>query len=161
MKFFVNKSTFLSSAFGLIILDAIILAVAIWVAVTPPEGIVKAVTLLWLGICVIIVSFLPVKMIVQMGSSIVFDENNIKCVFLKRVRRMMVYDEINDIGTAVYGNVRFIYMSRFELSESQRNREVFVLYKKTKDVLVLQYRDEIMEHLKAKCPHISPKFPNE
>jgi len=79
----------------------------------------------------------------------------IKCVFLKKVRRIMPYNEIKDYGTFWSGKEKFIYISKIKLSEFQKNAEGFQLYRKTKNVLVLEYQEAVMNLLSSRIG--SPK----
>jgi len=96
----------------------------------------------------------------QEGSEIVFEEDVIKCIFLKKIRKAIYYRDVKEYGvfTAITANPsdtqKFIYISRVELPENQRvEGKPFRLYVKTKDVIVAPYDDKIMELLRDKTPN--------
>ena len=80
-------------------------------------------------------------------SSVVFEKDAVKCTFLKRKRRIIAYNEIKDYGVFWEASIKFIFISKIELSEFQREEKAFELYKKTKNVIVLQYHDKVINFL--------------
>jgi len=123
----------------------------------------------WQGIAAITMflvslSFLNIVGIAQTPnecSSVVFEDSEIKCVFLKRIRRQISYDEIKDIvlfpgGTPQLGTIQYIGISRFPVPKEMRNITMYKLYTKTKDVIVVEHHESIMELLKDKRPDIVP-----
>ena len=157
MKYYVWKKRFFHAIFSMVMLDAIFIAIIVLSMFFLPENKDKSIVALIYGILLVAINTLALHLLLLQGSLIVFEATNIKCLFLKQVRRTMSYSEIKDYGAFWTGKEKFIYISRFELTETQRNAEAFILYKKTKDVLVLQYHDEIIDFMKKKCPHINAK----
>lgn len=88
------------------------------------------------------------------GSTISFEENCVECIFLKSTRKSISYSEVQEYGTFFYGTLnqgtsKFIAISRIKLSENDKI-DAYNLYRKTNDVIVVEYRNEIMELLKTK-----------
>jgi len=81
-------------------------------------------------------------------SSVIFEKDAIRCSFLKRTRRLIAFKEIRDYGIFWERSTKFIFISKVKLSEVERNKKAFELYKKTKNVIVLEYNDEVMSFLK-------------
>jgi hypothetical protein len=65
---------------------------------------------------------------------------------------MIDFDEINDYGIFWFGRTKFIYISRIVLTDVQKNAEAFLLYRKTKDVIVLEYQEQVIDCLESRCP---------
>ena len=80
-------------------------------------------------------------------STIIFEKDVIKCVFLGRIRRVIPVNTIREYGVFWERGLQFIYISRRELSEYQRREQMFKMYKKNKDILVMQYQEEAMKYL--------------
>ena len=157
MKFFVWKKRFVALVGNLIVLDVLFISLIIFFIVQ--EGDFKVSALF--GTIIIIINIFSFPMLRFEGSLVLFEENKIKFMFLKFVRRIMQYNEIKDYGvfrceTMFQRGEKFIYISRFELTKEQRSSETYRLYKKNKNVLVLQYYEEALNFIKSKCPDISP-----
>jgi len=100
------------------------------------------------------------------GSVIAFEDNAVKRILFKKTKQVMPYNEIKDYGffdrkiRSRYGissPTGFIYISKIERSEIQNgHRDLFALYSHSKDSLILEYHDEVIEFLKMKCPDIIP-----
>jgi len=99
----------------------------------------------------IICNLAAIPIIISYGSLVTIEEN-IKCVFGSRVRRTIDFDEINDYGIFWFGRTKFIYVSRIVLTEVQKNTEAFLLYRKTKDVIVFEYQEKVIDCLESRCP---------
>ena len=158
MKFFVWKKRFIALIVNIVVLDALFIALIIFFAVQRINLEIIAI----LSMLIVVLNIVSIPMLRYEGSVISFEENIIKCMFLKKVRQIITYNEIEDYGvfccgTMFQGGDRFIYISRFKLSENQKGVEAYRLYRKTKDVLVLQYHDEVFSLIKSKCPGISPQ----
>lgn len=82
----------------------------------------------------------------MLASLVIFEEDVVKCSFLKRTRRLIPYKDIREYGVFWEKGKKYIYISKAELSETER-KKAFELYKKTKNVIVLQYNDEAMDFL--------------
>ncbi|OJU14234.1 MAG: hypothetical protein BGN88_12370 [Clostridiales bacterium 43-6] len=81
------------------------------------------------------------------GSSVTFENDRVRCSFLKITIKSISYNDIKYYGVFWEKGIKFIYISKMELSQFQKDEKMFELYKKTKDVIVVQYHDDIMEHL--------------
>jgi len=155
MKFFVLKKR-ISSIFGnLIILNVVLISFVLVVGILLPNKYDAIMIALFVLPFFVLFNALAFRLLRFYGSSIVFESDDVTCTFLKRVRRVIPYNEIKDYGTVWYERMKFIYISRFSLNEKQRHADVFVLYRKTKDVLVLEYHDQVIELLKTKCQNIN------
>ena len=157
MKSFVWKKRFFALIGDVIFLDVIFISLIIFFIL---QEVSFKVSFLFSTILIIlnILSFMLMRF---EGSIISFEKNEIKCIFLKRVRRVMSYNEIQDYGvfscgTIFQGKESFIYISRFKLTEEQRKMEAYRLYRKTKNVLALKYYEEALSYLRNKCPNIIP-----
>ena len=62
-------------------------------------------------------------------------------------RRIIPYDEITEYGIFFDRQIKFIFISRMELTEFQKEEKMFQLYQKTKNVIVLEYNNEVMQFL--------------
>ena len=153
MKFMVHKKRFLTSIVNVIILDVLCILLVIFFVVFLNET--KVITVTVCVVLFIILNIFAFPLFSLQGSLILFDDNMIKCVFLKKVRRIMPYNEIKDYGTFWSGKEKFIYISKIKLSEFQKNAEGFQLYRKTKNVLVLEYQEAVMNLLSSRIG--SPK----
>ena len=110
----------------------------------------------------IITAIIVLFVIKHEGSIVIFDHDNVKCTFIKKVRRKLNYPDIQECGlfktgTMYDGSETFIYISRYKLDKKKIKTVKaypYLLYTKTKDVIVVQYKDDIMEFLKSKCPDI-------
>ena len=155
MKYFVYKTGYFYSIGILILLYASLASIiVISIIFVAADNHTSLLLLLIYSTLIVLFSIFPLYSLMLQGSLIFFEDNVIKCVFFKRIRRIIAYSEINDYGTFWRGREKFIYISRFKLNEIQRNTETYILYRKTKDVLVLQHHDEIMKLMKVKCHSI-------
>ena len=154
MKFYGNKTGLFYAIANLALLYVIFISLIIFSIFFFPRAKDKIIAVLLFCAVIVLLSIFSIPVLLLQGSSIVFEDNFVKCVFFKRVRRTMAYCEIKDYGTFWRGREKFIYISRFRLNEIQRNAEVFKLYSKTNDVLVLQYSDDVIKYIKMKCPDI-------
>lgn len=101
---------------------------------------------IFLAVALIILNVYLFYMYRMLTSVVIFEEDAVKCSFLKRTRRLIPYKEIREYGVFWEKGVKYIYISTAVLSETERNK-AFELYKKTKNVIVLQYNDEAMDFL--------------
>lgn len=157
MKYFVWKKRFVALISNCIFLNAIFISFIIFLVRQEASFTVR----FTFSAILIVFNILFFLMIRFEGSIIIFEDNEIKCTFLKCVRRTIPYMEIQDYGvfscaTIFQGRDKFIYISRFVLSEEQRGAEAYRLYKKTKNVLVLKYNAEALSLLRSKCHDIIP-----
>jgi len=157
VKYIVWRKRFVSLIGNLIVVDILLISVIVffWFHGGGFETIAPLSAILF------VINVLYFVMLRFEGSVIVFEENEVRCVFLNYVRRMIPYTDIRDYGlfhcgTMFQGRERFIYISRFEMPGSQRDAEAYKLYKKTKNVLVLQYNEDAFNILKHKCPDVLP-----
>jgi len=95
------------------------------------------------------------------GSIVLFGETVVKCMYIKRVRKTLPYNEINDYGVFYFRTkYKFIYISRVELTEVQKIGESLRSYIKTDGVLILEYNHEVFEFLRTKIrEEITPCIP--
>ena len=80
-------------------------------------------------------------------TKVIFENDKISCQFLNKVTRKMLYDNIEEYGVFYRKGVKFIYISQIFLSDSQRDNQIFQLYKKSQDIIILQYQDAVMQFL--------------
>jgi len=156
MKYFVWKKRFIALIGDLILVNVVFIAMLIFFFVQNGGFEIFA----FFGIIIVIIDVFSLPHLRFEGSVISFEDTEIKCVFLKKVRRVISYNEIKDIGivfgrTVFQGRERFIYISRFKSPELQVNNKAFIMYRKTKDVIVVQHNDKIIDLLKNKCPDIA------
>jgi hypothetical protein len=69
------------------------------------------------------------------------------CLILGKVKRDIPYYEIKDYGIFWLQGTKFIYISRIELTEYQINVQAYLLYKKSKDVIAVEFHEEIINKL--------------
>jgi len=155
MKFIIYKKRAISSLINFIVIDVIGILLIILVLATTEIDKMSLIVATILILLIAIFNIWAFPFLKLWGSFLLFTDD-IKCISSKKVRQIIPYTEIAEYGTVWYGREKFIYISRIELSEFQRHTQVFYLYRKTKDVLVVQYHEEIMDFLKNKVPDISP-----
>lgn len=83
----------------------------------------------------------------MLGSYIIFENDVVKCVFLKRVRYTIPLCDIKDYGIYWEKGIKFIYVANFKLTENQRINRVFDLYKKTKNIIVFQFNEDAINFI--------------
>lgn len=81
-------------------------------------------------------------------SLVAFEKDAVRCSFLGRTRRLIPFKEIRDYDVFLHADTKFIFMSKVKLSEVERNKKAFQLYNKTKNVIVVEYNDEVIDFLK-------------
>lgn len=153
MKFYVLKDRYIRTRGNLIILNVIFISLIIYSAIFFESVYDTITSLSILSVAILIVNLTSIHIIIMIASKVIFEELNVKCVFGSRVRRVMNYDEVKGYGIFWLGKSKLIFISRYVLSETQRNAEAFSLYRKTKDVIVLEYHSEVMDLLASKCPN--------
>ena len=84
----------------------------------------------------------------QCLSVVLFSNTTVECYFLKKKRRSIPYDEILEFGDCWIRGVKYIYITRMMLSNHQREEKLFDLYRKTRDVIVFEYQEDVMQFLK-------------
>lgn len=86
----------------------------------------------------------------KLASTETFEKDAVRCTFLNKTRRLIPYNEIKDYGIYRENGVKFIYISKVTLSEHERQKKISYLYRRTKNVIVVQYDAEIMEFIKER-----------
>ena len=92
------------------------------------------------------------------GSVISFEDDAITSTFKGRTKTTILYREIIEYGIvmAFYNNIGVVvslFISRIELPEKRNIREIYRVYAKTDDVIIVQYHDDILEKLKTHIPN--------
>lgn len=88
-------------------------------------------------------------------SVICFKETRVECCYGKILRRSIPYEEVKEYGIVWMLGVKYLYVSRRELTKNQRERRMFDLYKKTRDVVVFTYQEEAFNLLIYHLPHVN------
>jgi len=151
MRYHVNKKRFFRTVGNLVILDIILVSLVVFSFMVLQLEDLNPFMLIVIIPFFVLCNLASIPLLVMQGSIVVFEEDVVKCLFRKRTRREIKYDEIKDYGVFWIGKIKFIYVSRMVLTEIQRNAEAFRLYSKTKDVIVLEYQIEVMDFLERKC----------
>jgi len=147
LKFLVWKKRFFSVTFHFVSLNIVFLSLLVFL-ITHGQPLQIALSVITISFNVLAFSILRHE-----GSIISFDENCVDCMFLGITRKSISYSEIQDYGTFFYrtinqGSSKFIVISRVKLTEIDK-MDVYNLYRKTDDVIVVEYRIEILKLLKA------------
>lgn len=125
--------------------------IIIAIVMTSIDSQKEAKYVLWLFIAAFIMNNITMTyMYIQCLSMVRFQDDMVKCTFMGRVRRRIAYDEVVEYDAVWIRGVQYIYLTRMEMTDYQREHKVFDLYRKTKDVIVLQYHEEVEEYLKGK-----------
>ena len=161
MKFYVWKKRFRHLIANLIVMNLVSMPMPILLTVLVFLGRTGLNDIVFFWALPIFISIILIPKLRHEGSIVSFEDNEINCAFWGKIRRNISYAEIKEYGVfhagALYdGRSGFICISRIELAEDQRDKTAYRLYYKTKDVIVLEYSEKIMEHLQGKCPHIEP-----
>jgi len=156
MKYFVWKKAFNSYFAGVIAFNVLLVPLIIWFAIysTPFRYLIIFISIL------ILFDIIAFYGLMILGSVVSLEDDVINCMFLTKVRRAIRYSELKEYG--VFYNytqhlclVKFIYLSRTELSKNQRTKAMpYGMYLMNKDIIIVPYSDEIMELLKEKAPGV-------
>jgi hypothetical protein len=96
---------------------------------------------------IIILNFTLFYLFKNLLSYVIFKDKEVRCKFMNLDRRIIPYDEITEYGIFFDRQIKFIFISRMELTEFQKEEKMFQLYQKTKNVIVLEYNNEVMQFL--------------
>jgi hypothetical protein len=110
-----------------------------------PEATIARILLI---VGLIILDAFLLYMYLVLVSSVTFEKDAVRCSILNKTRRLIPYKEIKDYGIYWEKGVEFIYISKVTLSEFEKRKKAFDLYKKTKNVIIVQYDDEIVDFLR-------------
>ena len=161
MTFRVNKKWFYRAV---VVIVAINTPFVMFVFTVVPSGEWQLLFSPWFGLFLFLLSIFVNGAVVlglppDLCAITSFEDDVINYKSLNKIKRMICYDEVVEYGVFHYINYpyadNYIYISRIEISKSQRNHEgISELFEKTKDIIILQYHDEAMEFLKTKVPTV-------
>lgn len=145
MKYYVCKKG-AKTLVPITVLYNVVCIVIILIAATDKQK--EARYIVFVFICaIIILNFTLLYLFKNLLSYVIFNDKEVRCKFVNLNRRIIPYKEITEYGVFYDRQIKFIFISRMELTEFQKEEKMFHLYKKTKDVIVLQYNNEVMQFL--------------
>lgn len=82
---------------------------------------------------------------------IILTEEEIQCRFLHKIRKSIRYNDINEYGVYFDKKIRMMYVSKFVITDQQKQQQLFNIYKNSRDVIVFQFQEKAMAVLKEKA----------
>jgi len=162
-KQYVWKSEIITKAVILIVVGIIFIVILSFI-ITDREDM--GTKIIFSAFCVVIVVAVAVHIFESRhyAWTVIFEDDCVKCVFLKRIKRIIPYEEVAEFGFFDHKatkNIRdqFIYISRVRLSDANRS-SLFWLFRFKKNVIIMENRNEyvIIPFLKVKCPVYNNKI---
>lgn len=91
------------------------------------------------------------------GAKIKITDKGVNCRYLLGSQKSLDWCEIDEIGVTAYNGFKFIYFTKCPLKKNELSKILIFAKPRYKNIVIVQFCDEIMQYLENKTWSISNK----